>query len=176
MVDEQLTADLSWTSGGGEKVFVGPGPPEDEKTSLNEYDKHSIRTSDFILAWIARFGFGKQNKLTWTSELYLCGLVFFPAGSCKQRQEHVTEPNSVVPHQPKSTRSIRSAYSTLPSSPGSSDVPDQPVVSHHSSHFDRVGEAPVSWHERRLTAVQWQNGLLGQQVIEANCSLLLCDH
>lgn len=34
MVDEQLTADLSWTSGGGEEVFIGPGPPEDEEMSL----------------------------------------------------------------------------------------------------------------------------------------------
>lgn len=35
VVDEQLTADLSWTAGGGEEVFIGSGPPEDEKMALN---------------------------------------------------------------------------------------------------------------------------------------------
>lgn len=81
---------------------------------------------------------------------------------------------TIIPNQHNAKRPERITHA--PSSPGPSDVPDQPVVSRHSSHFDRVGEAPVSRHEWRLTAVQWQNGLLGQQVVEANRSLLLCYH
>lgn len=34
MVDEELTADLPWTSGGGKEVFVCSGPPGEEETSL----------------------------------------------------------------------------------------------------------------------------------------------
>lgn len=34
MVDEELTADLPWTSGGGKEVFVCSGPPEEEEMSL----------------------------------------------------------------------------------------------------------------------------------------------
>lgn len=65
---------------------------------------------------------------------------------------------------------------TLLRSPGSGYVPDEPVASSHSANFDGVAEAPVGRHQRRLTAVQRQDGLLGEQVIEANGSLLLCYH
>lgn len=70
---------------------------------------------------------------------------------------------------PSHTRS-----STTPLSPGACDVPDEPVVARHRAHFDGVGEAPVGRHERRLPAVQGQDGLLGQQVVEPDRPLLLC--
>lgn len=60
--------------------------------------------------------------------------------------------------------------------PGARDIPDHPVATHHSAHFNGVGEAPVSRHEGHLPAVQRQDGLLGDEVIETYGALFLGHH
>lgn len=75
-----------------------------------------------------------------------------------------------------SSSSSQELKQTLLQSPGSRYVPDEPVAPRHSANLDGVAEAPVGRHQRRLSTVQGQDGLLGQQVVEANRPLLLRHH
>lgn len=60
------------------------------------------------------------------------------------------------------------------SSPGTRYIPEEPVIAWHSTHFDRIGETPVGWHER--AAIQREDSLLGDQVVKAYCPPFLCYH
>lgn len=142
VVDEQLTADLSWTSGGGEEVFIGSGPPEDEKMALNVKNQNHTLNKNILFN-------PSLNCQVWqhmTNTLYLLeqasfidvGWSFFLGVAAKNDKNISPSPVlscTIIPNQ---------HITHAPSSPGPRYVPDQPVVSRHGSHFDRVGEAPVS--------------------------------